>query len=48
MIEIRRDLGLTGDLTEIEAQMKQQWLRIESHFDALIAAAQERLTTESA
>lgn len=38
MIEIRRDLGLTGDLAEIEAHMKQQGLRIEAQFDALIAS----------
>ncbi|MFZ3084615.1 hypothetical protein [Rhodoferax ferrireducens] len=36
MIEIRRDLGLTGDLDEIEAHMQRQWLRMESHLDALI------------
>lgn len=41
MIEIRRDLGLTGDLAEIEAHMKQQWLRMEAHFDALIAAVKD-------
>jgi len=38
MIEIRRDLGLTGDLAEIETHMKQQGLRIENQFDKLIAA----------
>jgi hypothetical protein len=38
MIEIRRDLGLTGNLTEIEAHMKQQWVRMEARFDDLIAA----------
>lgn len=36
MVEIRRDLGLTGDLVEIEAHMRSQWLRMETHFDALI------------
>jgi hypothetical protein len=41
MIEIRRDLGLTGDLAGIEAHMKQQWLRMESNFDALIAALKD-------
>jgi len=41
MIEIRRDLGLTGDLAEIEASMKKQWLRMEAHFDALIAALRD-------
>lgn len=41
MIEIRRDLGLTGDLAAIEAHMKQQWLRMEAHFDALIAAIRD-------
>ncbi len=38
MIEIRRDLGLTGDLSEIEALMKQQWSRMEANFEALISA----------
>ena len=41
MIEIRRDLGLTSDLATIEAQMKQQWLRMESHFDVLIASLKD-------
>jgi hypothetical protein len=41
MIEIRRDLGLTGDLAEIESNMKQQWSRMEAHFDALIAALKD-------
>lgn len=41
MIEIRRDLGLTGDLAEIEAHMKEQWVRMEAHFDALIAALRD-------
>lgn len=36
LVEIRRDLGLTGDLVEIEAHMKSQWLRMEAHFDALV------------
>jgi len=36
MVEIRRDLGLTGDLVEVEAHMRSQWLRMEAHFDALI------------
>jgi hypothetical protein len=43
MVEIRRDLGLTGDLTAIEEHMHQQWLRMETHFDALIAAVQLNL-----
>jgi hypothetical protein len=38
MIEIRRDLGLTGDLAEIENQMKEQWDRMEKRFDSLIAS----------
>lgn len=41
MIEIRRDLGLTGDLAEIEAHMKQQIIRIEAQFDALIASLKD-------
>lgn len=36
MIEIRRDLGLTGDLAEVEAHMRNHWLRMEAHFDTLI------------
>lgn len=36
MIEIRCDLGLTGDLAEIEAHMRSHWQRMEAHFDALI------------
>lgn len=38
IVEIRRDLGLSSNLDEIEAQMKQQWVRMEANFDALIAA----------
>lgn len=38
MIEIRRDLGLTGDLSEVETHLKQQWSRMETHFEALITA----------
>lgn len=38
MVEIRRDLGLTGDLAEIEQHMKDQWQRMEVNFDSLIAA----------
>lgn len=41
MVEIRRDLGLTGDLAEIEAHMKQQWVRMESHLEVLIAALRD-------
>lgn len=44
MVEIRRDLGLTGDLAEIEAQMKQQWIRIEAHFDALIDSLTKQIS----
>jgi hypothetical protein len=43
IVEIRRDLGLTGDLVAIEEQMEQQWHRMEAHFDALIAAVQLNL-----
>jgi hypothetical protein len=41
MIEIRRDLGLTGDLAAIEENMKLQWVRMEARFDALIAALKD-------
>ncbi|MFZ3220223.1 MAG: hypothetical protein WA174_09315 [Rhodoferax sp.] len=40
MIEIRRDLGLTGDLAEIEAHMRSHWLLMEAHFDALLVQLQ--------
>jgi hypothetical protein len=43
MVEIRRDLGLTGDLSEVEAHMKQLWIRMEAHFDALIVALESSL-----
>ncbi|MEO8023380.1 hypothetical protein [Polaromonas sp.] len=38
MVEIRRDLGLTGDLTEIEQFMKEQWIKMERRFDELLHA----------
>ena len=41
VVELRRDLGLTGDLAEIEAHMKRQWVRMESQFDALITALRD-------
>jgi len=37
MVEIRRDLGLTGDLAELEAHTHQQMQRMEAQFDALLA-----------
>lgn len=37
MVEIRRDLGLTSELKELEAQLHEQMRRMESHFDELIA-----------
>ncbi|GAB2887674.1 hypothetical protein GCM10027046_14990 [Uliginosibacterium flavum] len=37
LIAIRQDLGLTGNLDEIEAQMKAQGQRMESKFDELIS-----------
>jgi hypothetical protein len=43
MVEIRRDLGLTGDLAAIEEHMTKQWVRMETHYDALIAALQQNL-----
>lgn len=36
MIEIRRDLGLTGDLSEMESFMKQQWEKMDAQFNALL------------
>jgi hypothetical protein len=38
MVEIRRDLGLTGNLKEMEAQLQQQTLRMTEYFEALISA----------
>lgn len=38
LIELRRDLGLSADLEGLEAQMGQQWKRMEARFDALIAS----------
>ena len=37
MVEIRRDLGLTGDLSELELHFREQWTRMEARFDSLIA-----------
>lgn len=47
MVEIRRDLGLTGDLSEVETHMRQQWVRMETHFEALIAAIEESTKIEN-
>ena len=44
LVEIRRDLGLIGDLTEIETHMKQQWDRMEAHYETLIATLVESAT----
>jgi hypothetical protein len=41
MVEIRRDLGLTGDLSKIEELMNQQWTKIESRLDALIESLKD-------
>lgn len=41
MVEIRRDLGLTGDLVEIEAFMKDQWKKMESRLDALLLSPKD-------
>lgn len=38
LVEIRRDLGITGDLSEMEAFMREQWKRMEMRFDALLAS----------
>ncbi|MFA7291994.1 MAG: hypothetical protein WC023_07060 [Rhodocyclaceae bacterium] len=37
MIELRRDLGLVGELDELEGQMSRQMERMEERFNALIA-----------
>lgn len=41
MIELRRDLGLGGELGELEAQMRQQMHLIEGRFNALIAQLED-------
>lgn len=41
LVEIRRDLGLTSELKEIETQMKNQWLRMEAQIDLLIEKIKE-------
>jgi hypothetical protein len=41
MVEIRRDLGLTGDLSEIEAFMREQWKKMETKFNALLASLED-------
>lgn len=46
MIEIRRDLGLAGDLLELEAQMKQQWARLEISLNKLIINLEKQLAEE--
>lgn len=38
MIEIRRDLGLTGDLSEIETAMRKQLQRMDENFEKLLLA----------
>lgn len=38
LIEIRRDLGLTGDVQQMEEQMRLQWHRMEEKFNVLIAS----------
>jgi len=40
LIEIRRDLGLTGSIAELEAQMEQQFKRMDQHLDSLICTLQ--------
>ena len=37
MIELRRDLGLGGELDELQGQMRRQMQRLEERFNALIA-----------
>ena len=38
LIEIRRDLGLTGDLRQMEEHMQIQWRQMEEKFNVLIAS----------
>lgn len=41
MIELRRDLGLGGELDELEKQMREQMRRVEERFNALIATLRD-------
>lgn len=41
LIEIRRDLGLTGDLAEFQLQMQEQWRRMSNQLDQLLNALQQ-------
>ena len=36
LVEIRRDLGLTTELTAFRQQMESQWIRMSAQFDALL------------
>ena len=38
LIAIRRDLGLSGEIEAMEAQMHAQWNRMEKQLDVLVAA----------
>ncbi|CAN5433128.1 hypothetical protein BH10PSE16_BH10PSE16_25220 [soil metagenome] len=40
LVEIRRDLGLTTELTAFRQQMELQWIRMSAQFDALLHALQ--------
>jgi hypothetical protein len=37
LVEIRRDLGLQGDLSELEAFMREEWVRMEQRLEALVS-----------
>lgn len=41
MVEIRRDLGLTGNLQEIEEFVREQWKKMEAHLIALLASMED-------
>ena len=41
LIAMRSDLELTGDLAEIGEHMRNQWLRMEEHFDTLIVQLEQ-------
>lgn len=47
MIELRRDLGLNGELDELEGQMRRQMQRMEERFNALIAQLEGELPAVS-
>jgi hypothetical protein len=48
IIEIRRDLGLSGELVDFEAQMKEQEIRLEASLNKLIQNFEKQLAEDKA